>query len=177
MIKGVPHQLRERASTLEALSLRVLMIVVADPLRDAPQRVYISDASIPPHKVAFNHTSSPELRRRPVHAVMCEISHSPYKPLPDNESLERATVDWLIDSGLVPHRSDIARIEHFDTEFGYPVYTHARPAIMEEIRAWLEPKGIFTFGRFGGWDYANSDEFIRQGKELAQRLAGAASRA
>lgn len=171
MIDGAPRHLRERASQLEALALRVLMIVVANPLPDAPQRVYVCDPDVPPHKVAFNHTSSPELRRRPRHAVTCEISHSADKPLPDKASLETVTIDWLINSGLVPNRGDVVRIEHFDTEFGYPVYTHSRPAIMDEIRAWLEPNGIFTLGRFGGWNYANSDEFIRQGKELANRLA------
>jgi UDP-galactopyranose mutase len=147
------------------------MIVVANPLINAPQRVYVSDPSIPPHKVAFNHTSSPDLRRRPVHAIMCEISHSRDKPLLDVASLESATIDWLVDSGLVPNYDDIAHIGHFDAKFGYPVYTHSRREIMSEIRAWLESKGIFTFGRFGGWEYANSDEFIRQGKELADRLA------
>ena len=170
-IDDVPVRLRERVSQLEAVALRILMILVADPLPSAPQRVYLCDPAIPPHKVAFNHTSSPELRRRPVHAIMCEISHSAAKPLPADADLERATTDWLIDAGLVPKRGDIALIRHFEAAFGYPVYTHARPAIMAEIRAWLVANDISTFGRFGGWDYANSDECIRQGMDLAGELS------
>ncbi len=55
--------------------------------------------------------------------------------------------------------------------FGYPVYTHDRPAIMAAVREWLEPRGILTLGRFGAWDYANSDECIRQGMELGRSLS------
>jgi protoporphyrinogen oxidase len=172
-IRGTPSRLQERADRLEAVALRVLMILVAHPLPHAPQRIYVSHPAIPPHKVAFNHTSSERLRRRPMHAIMCEISHSTEKPLPSDVDLEAATTEWLTDARLIPSRADIAQIVHFDVMFGYPVYTHDRGAIMGEIRAFLESKDIYTFGRFGAWDYANSDECIRQGMELARQLAAA----
>ena len=106
---------------------------------------------------------------------MCEISHSTEKPLPSDVDLESATTEWLIDAGLVPSRGDIAQIVHFDAMFGYPVYTHDRVAIMGEIRAFLKSKHIHTLGRFGAWEYANSDECIRQGMELARQLAASHS--
>ena len=34
----------------------------------------------------------------------------------------------------------------------------------------LEPLGIYTLGRFGEWDYANSDQCIKRGMELAAEL-------
>ena len=170
---GTPLELQKRVDRLEAVALRVLMILVAHPLPDVPQRVYISDPAIPPHKVAFNHTSSETLRRRPVHAIICEISHSTNKPLPPDNVLEKATVDWLTGSGLVPSHANIAEILHVDAPFGYPVYTHERVSIMDEVRAYLARYDIYTLGRFGAWDYANSDECIRQGMELARRLSDA----
>ena len=169
-IRSAPPRLQERAAKLEAVALRILMILVAHPLPDAPQRIYISHPAIPPHKIAFNHKSSESLRQRPMHAIMCEVSHSPEKPLPSNVDLELATTEWLTDAGLVPSRGDIAQIVHFDAMFGYPVYTHERAAIMGEIREFLLSKHIHTLGRFGAWEYVNSDECIRQGMELASQL-------
>ena len=55
-------------------------------------------------------------------------------------------------------------------DYGYPVYTHERQAIVARIRAWLEPLGIHTIGRFGAWEYVNSDACIQQGMALAKRL-------
>ena len=172
---GTPPSLQERANQLEAVALRILMILVVHPLPNAPQRVYVSHPAVPLHKAAFNHTSSDSLRQRPAHAIMCEISHSAEKPLPSDADLESATTEWLIDAGLVPSRGDIAKIVHFNTVFGYPVYTHNRAAIMGEIRAFLAAKHIYTLGRFGRWEYVNSDECIRQGMELAHQLAGSHS--
>jgi UDP-galactopyranose mutase len=174
-IQGTPPRLQERADQLEAVALRILMILVAHRLPNAPQRIYISHPAIPLHKAAFNHTSSESLRQRPVHAIMCEISHSTEKPLPSNADLESATIAWLIDAGLVPSRADIVQIRHFDAKFGYPVHTHDRIAIMGEIRAFLEANHIYTLGRFGRWEYINSDECIRQGIELASQLTGSHS--
>lgn len=170
-VRGTPPALIAAADRLETVALRVLMILVGDSLPGAPQRVYVSDPSIPPHKIAFNHTSSDALRRRPVHAIMCEIAHSETKPLSDEAEIEAATIGWLRESGLIPPHAAILRVVHCDVPYGYPVYTHERPAIMAAIRTYLEPLGIHTFGRFGGWDYANSDECIRQGMELARRLS------
>ena len=171
-IENTPPRLQAGADQLESVALRVLMILVAHPLPNAPQRIYVSHPAIPLHKAAFNHTSSESLRQRPMHAIMCEISHSTEKPLPSDGDLERSTTDWLIDAGLVPARGDIVQIAHFDAMYGYPVYTHDRVAIMGEIRAYLESKNIYTLGRFGAWEYANSDECVRQGMELARQLAG-----
>ena len=171
VIDGCPPELVEDADALEFVSLKVLMVLVAAPLGQPPQRVYLADPDIPPHKVAFNHTSSAALRRRPAHAVICEVAYAPEKPPPADAILERETVDWLVASGLIASPADIAQTRVVDVRYGYPVYTHARPSIVARLRSWLEPRGIHTLGRFGAWDYVNSDACIWQGMTLARRLA------
>jgi len=77
----------------------------------------------------------------------------------------------FFNSLLVRSAADVAEFRVEDIRFAYPVYTHDRPAILASIRAYLEPFGIYSFGRFGGWDYVNSDACIWQGWNLASRLA------
>jgi hypothetical protein len=103
---------------------------------------------------------------------MCEVSYSPSKPAASDEVLLGATVDWLIANGFVQSSDDIAAQRVVDVRYGYPVPTHAKSAILGAITTYLEEQGIYTIGRFGSWSYANSDECIRQGLELARRLAG-----
>lgn len=173
---GCPPELIVEAGRLEFVSLKVLMILVGRPLGDQPQRVYVADPAIPTHKAAFNHTASPSLRRRPAHAVMCEIAYSQDKRLAPDEDLERVTVDWLVDAGLIGDRADVAETRMLDIAYGYPVYTPERPRILERIRAYLEPLGIFTLGRFGAWEYVNSDNCLWQGARLADRLMAGEAR-
>ena len=170
LVEGVPNDIVELAGRLEFTSLDLLLLLIGRPLPDAPQRIYVADADIPPHKIAFNHTSSDSLRARPVHAIMAEISYSDEKPLPEAEVLEGGTTEFLIRSGVLDSVEDVLWTGHVDVTYAYPVYTHDRAAIVHQIRDFLEPLGIYTLGRFGEWEYANSDQCIKRGMELAAEL-------
>ncbi len=104
---------------------------------------------------------------------MCEIAGSADKPFAQEPELERATLDWLVDAGFVGGLSDILEIRWVDAPHGYPVQTAGRMEICAEIAAYLEPLGIHTVGRFGRWEYVNSDACIRDGLELGRRLSAA----
>lgn len=170
-IKSCPEELRQLADGLEAVSLKILMLLVRAPTHSVPQRIYIADERVPAHKIAFNHTSSPELMRRAQHAIMCEISHSPMKPaMPDGEIIA-TTTHWLATHGFLDSREDVLTARIMDVPLGYPINTHAKAATVSAIKSYLEAHGIHTIGRFGAWDYANSDECMRQGLELAQAMA------
>lgn len=171
VVKGVPQEIKDLAAGLEYMSLNLLLMTVGRQLPDAPQRIYAADPAIPPHKTAFNHTSSSELRARPVHAIMAEISYSEEKPLLPKAELEERTIRWLVeDAKVIPSADDIVWTDHIDVKYAYPVYTHSRPGILEGIRAHLKPLGISTIGRFGGWDYVNSDKCINMGLVEAKEL-------
>ena len=172
IITACPDRLRRLAHTLEAVSLKILMLLVKAPANPVPQRLYVADHRVPPHKIAFNHTSSPELMRRTHHAIMGEVSYSSSKPaMPDGEIIE-LTTDWLVKGGFIAERDDVVTAKVIDVPFGYPVNTHAKAATVSTVKAYLERYNVHTIGRFGAWDYANSDECIRQGLELALELSG-----
>ena len=176
----LPHLLRVLAGThdhllrlvdqLEYMSLNLLLVLVRRQLPSAPHRIYVADPDVPPHKIAFNHTSSRSLAEKPVHAIMAEISYSPEKPLAGKEEIERKTVDFLVNADVLESSSDVAWIDHLDVRYAYPVYTHERPSIVSEIKAYLRQFEIFTLGRFGEWEYINSDKCIMKGIDLAERL-------
>jgi protoporphyrinogen oxidase len=172
-IVGCPAALIADADRLEAVSLKILMILADEPVGAAPQRVYVASPDMPAHKIAFNHTSSPSLRARPVSAIMGEIAYSPEKPAPGDADLTGASLDWLAAAGLISGRDRVIETRVIDLPYGYPVQTHDRPRILSRIRDYLAPLGIHTAGRFGGWDYVNSDACIGQGLGLAAELAAA----
>ena len=171
-IEGCPDRIVELGSMLRVVSLKILLVLAR--LRDerVPQRVYISDPTIPPHKVAFNHTSSPSLAKRRNHAITFEVSYSPSKPAKPDAVLLDAAMDWLITNRFVESYDGISARKVIDVPYGYPVPTHAMPAIVAQITRYLEQQDIYTIGRFGSWNYANSDEWIQRGMDLARRLSG-----
>ena len=157
---------------LQAVSLKILLLLAGLHDEHVPHRIYIADPSIPPHKVAFNHTSSPSLRKRRNHALMCEVSYSASKPARPDAELVSETAGWLFANGFIDSLHDVVRHRVVDLRYGYPVPTHDKPEIVAEISEYLEQWGIYSIGRFGSWSYANSDECMRQGLELARRISG-----
>lgn len=174
-IDGCPARVVELASRLRAVSLKVVLILARLADRNVPQRIYIADPAVPAHKIAFNHTSSPSLAARKNHAIVCEVAYSHSKPArPDAELLD-ASVDWLVANRFIASSRDVVARKVLDVPYGYPIPTHSRPAIVAEIGTFLERSRIHSIGRFGAWTYANSDECMRQGLELALRLSQSGS--
>lgn len=169
-LSDCPAGLRDMAGRLEAVSLKVVMIAADKAPGERPQRLYVADPAVPAHKIAFNHQSSTALGQRPREAVMCEVSYSPSKPAPDDAALERSMVEWLVAQRLIVSGGDV-EVRTLDLPFAYPVPTPDREIIVEKSRNYLEKHDIFSIGRFGGWNYANSDACIREGMLLAERLA------
>jgi protoporphyrinogen oxidase len=117
----------------------------------------------------MNHNSSDHLRARPRHAITAEVSHSDEKPI-DRQQIAPKTTALLCELGVLKSPRDIVWTGHIDVKYAYPVYTHGRAAIVGEIKEHLLGLGIHTLGRFGEWEYINSDKCIAKGLDLGRQL-------
>lgn len=180
VVEGTPDRIVELADALEYMSLRVELLLAGRRLETPIQRIYSADPDIPPHKTALNHNSSESLRGRDRHAIMAEVSHSAQKPV-DVDAIAPRTVDWLCDLGILDSPEDVIWTGHVDAKYAYPVYTHERPGQVAAIKAWLAEHDMYTVGRFGEWEYINSDKCVHKGlalgRELRQRYPGRAESA
>lgn len=169
-IADCPAELVAAAGQLQALSLKILLLACDKASETPPQRIYCADADVPAHKIAFNHRSSTALMVRERESVICEISYSPSKPVPNDATLIEAMTDWLIGKAMIGADRTAIEARIIDVPLGYPVPTFERQDIVAAVRAWLEPHGIYSIGRFGGWNYANSDGCIHEAMALAAQL-------
>jgi protoporphyrinogen oxidase len=161
-IAGAPAPLRAKARRLEALPVTLAMLAVDGPPATTRQRVYVADDAIPGHKVVMNGNSSRWLRAQPRHGIVVEVSQPSVDRVGAERVLDRVAAG-LVACGLVDDARRIAARRTIALPLGYPVPTHARPAIVAEARAWLAGRGLHPLGRFGEWDYINADEALRRG--------------
>lgn len=169
MVAGMDPAVAALAGELEFMSLRVELLLAGRPLDTPVQRIYVADPAILTHKIALNHNSSDHLRAQPVHAIMAEVSRSAEKPV-DVEQIAPQTIDLLCALGILASPEDIVWKGHVDVHYAYPVYTHPRPGIVRAIKDWLAPFDIYTLGRFGDWEYINSDKCVAKGLSLGREL-------
>jgi protoporphyrinogen oxidase len=169
--EGVPDEIVRLAQALSFMSVYVALILVGRQLETPIQRLYVADPTIPPHKIALNHNSSDYLRKRPRHAIMAEVSYSDLKPLKVDEIVPK-TIDFLVSCRILNGPEDVIWHGYIDANYAYPVYTHERPKIVQQIKDWYAIHDIYTLGRFGDWEYINSDKCVMKALTLGRKLQG-----
>ncbi len=169
LVAGTPSDVVAASDQLEYMSLRVELLLVGRRLETSIQRIYVADPGIYSHKIALNHNSSETLRARPHHAIMAEVSLSPEKPV-DVTLIAQNTIDFLCEIGVLESQDDVIWQDHVDVKYAYPVYTHRRPELVQHIKDWMVHHDMYVLGRFGDWEYINSDKCVMKGLVLAQEL-------
>jgi protoporphyrinogen oxidase len=168
LCQAVPEEVRRAVLELECLALKVILLVVGHPVDTQIQRIYCADETVPAHKVAINHNSSPFLRALPHHGIMAEVSCA--NGVTSDEKLIPWMIEGLTTMGVLKGPEDIVATRVLDVKYAYPVPTHARDGLVSEVRRWLDEQRIQTVGRFGEWAYINSDEALQRGFQLGARL-------
>jgi len=124
------------------------------------------------HHYSPNNTPDPDGMTTRKRAYMTEVSFSEHKP--ENASHLDSVVDGLVNVSLMSEKERDAVVSTWEMrlDYSYPVPTLGRDAALGVIQPWLEAKGIYGRGRFGGWKYevSNMDHSVMQGVEWAERL-------
>ena len=138
--------------------------------------VYFPDSDSPFHRITVFSSYSDDHVPVPGKqwSLMCEaaVPKSNFNPEQwTKDHLIDATIEALIAYGFITSEMVVSkyyrRLDH-----GYPVPSINREMILEKVQPWLESKGIYSRGRFGGWRYevANQDHSFMQGVEIIDRL-------
>jgi len=169
MLKHAPGDIVRLARELPYVSLQVDFFVTSEPLDGVPQRLYCADSEMPAHKIAFNSLSSENERKKPYHSIIAETSVDDLSESCCRDRTDRI-LRGLCDAGSIKGQSQILTHRYELVKYAYPVQSHQAACIMDVLSHYLECQGIYSVGRFGNWEYVNSDECILMGAELARRL-------
>lgn len=106
------------------------------------------------------------------YSILCEIS---MLPKGDNVHLDhyaQRAVDRLVQQGFIRDAKKVHHTYPFLLPYGYPIPTIGRGAELRKAHTILEPRNVFSRGRFGGWKYevSNQDFSFMQGAEAAGRI-------
>ena len=121
------------------------------------------------HFSLYSPNNVPDVRRE--WSLMCEVSASAEKPV-DDERVVRETLDGLVAAGLIESAEQVFHTWKLRGEYGYPVPTPPRDAILDELLPAMYERGILSRGRFGAWRYevSNMDHSLMQGVEAAAHV-------
>ena len=169
-----PADVRAAARRLRHVSVRCVNLGVGrENLTDKHWIYYPEDTVF--HRIFVQGNASPHCNPPGGFGLTCEITYSPYKPLPcDGEALIDRCIDGLHQGRLASQRrSDPGRaIRSTCRMHTWCTITPAR-RMSSIIRRWLAEHDILLAGRYSEWEYYNSDHAFIAGRKAAQSvLAG-----
>ena len=169
--EDAPPEVRQAASRLQHVSVRCVNLGVARERITDKHWIYYPEDTIF-HRIFAQGNASPECNPPGGFGLTCEISYSPrWKPLPcEGQALIERCVADCIRVGLLRADDRIIAANEIDMPYAYVVYDHERERNVRTIRAWLERHGIVSAGRYGEWEYYNSDHAFIAGKKAADAV-------
>lgn len=169
-----PEAVKAAARALRHVSIRCVNIGVAREHVTDKHWIYYPEDSIF-HRIFVQGNASPECNAPGGFGFTCEISYSPYKPLPcDGQELIRRCVEDCIRVGFLRADDKVLVANQVDMPYAYVVYDHARAANVALIRDWLEQHDIVLAGRYSEWEYYNSDHAFLAGRKAMEKVRSAA---
>jgi protoporphyrinogen oxidase len=141
--------------------------------RDLPYTaIYVPDPDLIFHRLSFPKAFSEHCVPKGSSSLMAEITANEGDgvwEMSDDAIIERTIADaaksGLIDPATVTYR----RVVRF--LYGYPVYDLDYRANVTELREAIRGAGIHLLGRFGEFDYINSDVCVERAMALADTLS------
>ena len=161
------------ANGLKHISIRCVNLGVARENITDKHWIYYPEDSIF-HRIFVQGNASPSCNPQGGFGLTCEISYSPWKPLPysGKELIDRCFQD-CIKVGLLHVSDTLITSSEVDMPYAYVVYDHNRAQNVATVKEWLASFGIILAGRYSEWEYYNSDHAFLAGKKAAEAVEAA----
>lgn len=165
-----PDSVRSAARGLRHISVRCVNIGIDRTNVTDKHWIYYPEDTIF-HRIFLQGNASPECNAPGGFGFTCEISYSPWKPLPVNgDELIQRCIEDAIKVGLMNPEDKILCANTVDMPYAYVVYDHTRAQHVATIKNWMEKHNIHLAGRYSEWEYYNSDHAFLAGKKVAEKI-------
>ena len=167
---AAPAAVRAAARGLRHISIRCVNIGVARAQVSDKHWIYYPEDTIF-HRIFVQGNASRECNPPGGFGFTCEISYSPWKPLPlDGDALIARCVADARRVGFLRPDDRVLVANQIDMPVAYVVYDHQRAHNVATVRDWLAQHDILLAGRYSEWEYYNSDHAFLAGQRAAQQV-------
>ena len=167
----VPSALRGAGARLLRNRLLAIGIGARGTCPSTRHWLYFPEPQYPFNRLSFMPNYSPLVVPGPdTYSLLAEICFSPHRPLNRHAAID-TTITRLEELGFL-RRERIVSLWCKGMSYAYPLPSLGRDTLLGEIHGFLEARGIYSRGRFGGWRYevGNTDHSFMQGVEAVDRI-------
>ncbi|MCK6447535.1 MAG: FAD-dependent oxidoreductase [Planctomycetes bacterium] len=175
LVAGMPEPVARAMKTLEYNSI-VCMLVALDQANQPPLSwIYLPhDEQGPTNRVTYMSNYADANAPAGKSSFLCEVTFRGGTRAPGKE-LEGQVLAGLERAGLLK-RSEVLFTDRHESRHAYVVFDPQYGARREAAFGWLDTFGIVPLGRFGRFEYDNSDQCVIKARALATKLVASARR-
>jgi protoporphyrinogen oxidase len=168
-IEDLPDEVAGAMTGLEYNSITCYLVALDRPEHPDLSWIYLPHESQgPANRVTFMSNYSPGNAPEGKTSFLCEVTSPGGAPAPGDE-LEEQVLAGLVRAGLV-RRSEVMFTDCTFSRHAYVVFDHRYHERREVALGWMQENGITPLGRFGRFEYDNSDMCVIKARELAAEL-------
>jgi protoporphyrinogen oxidase len=173
LLRDMPRDVAEAMRGLEYNGL--VSILIALDRREHPDLSWVylpHDSQGPANRVTYMSNYSPGNAPDGKTSFLCEVTlpgglHAPERT--PGAELEESVIAGLEHAGLL-RRSEILFHDRSFVRHAYVVFDHRYEARRKTAFDWLDDAGIVSLGRFGRFEYDNSDQCVIKSRTLSRRI-------
>jgi len=175
VVEGVPDGIADAMRGLSFNGLVCFLVALDRPEHPNLSWIYLPHASQgPANRVTYMSNYATDNAPEGKTSFLCEVTLDGRKPAPGPE-LEEEVLAGLTHAGILK-REEVLFTDRADTRHAYIVYDHDLASRRSAALDWCQANDLLTLGRFGHYDYFNSDQCVIAAREMAERLVTEAVR-
>ncbi len=175
LVAEMPDSAARAMRSLEFNSITCILVALQRAEHPNLSWIYLPhDAQGPTNRLTYMSNYSPHMAPNAKSSFLCEVTHPGGAPYPGAE-LEVEVVAGLERAGLVAP-GEVLFTDRESTRHAYVVFDHDYAARRRAAFGWLDSVDLVTLGRFGRFEYDNSDQCVIKARELARRMTSGSAR-
>lgn len=168
---NVPKKVWKALNELEYRALITVMFGLNVPNLTDLVAIYFPEEDFYPHRISFPPNFSPYTVPKNHFSLMAEITvpkDGSYLKMPPAKIFKNVE-EGLIKRKIIPKKSVVYKKMEI-TKYAYPVYSLSYTKNMKTIKDFLKSINLPICGRFGGFEYINTDVCIEWAERVAKEL-------
>jgi protoporphyrinogen oxidase len=169
IVEGIPDDVAAAMRGLSFNSIVTFLVALDRPKHPDLSWIYLPQHSQGPvNRVTYMSNYSPGNAPEGKTSLMFEVTYPGGAPTPGPE-LDEEVLAGVEHAGLF-ERSEVLFTDRSACKYAYIVYDHGFDARRDASIRWCEENGIEPLGRFGHYDYFNSDQCVISATALSEKL-------
>ena len=166
----IPGEVQENIDSLRVNGISCVTIGVQGVDVNKFTALYVPDERYLFNRISFPHVFSPENAPEGHYLIQAEITTAPGESPAPEELLFGQLIEFCLEMGIFENAGQVVYRNNTFFSHAYVVYDQDYEAKIEKVIEFFLSKKIYLHGRFGSFQYINTDMCILESAKLATVL-------